>query len=124
MITVTWIVPALAAGVTTVSDVGETTVNAVSATFPKSTLVTSVKFVPVIVIVCPPDDAPDELSRAVTVGSEPPWVNVNCVAALVAEVPPGVTTVTLTLPADAAGTVAVSEPSALTTNAAAAVAPK
>src|SRR5262245_827479 len=94
---------ASAAGVTTDSDVGESTVNSVAETDPNLTPVTLVKFVPVIVTTCPPAVEPAALLRPPTVGSAPVGVIVNCDAALVAEVPPGVTTVMFTLPAEAAG---------------------
>jgi hypothetical protein len=101
--TVTFTVP-VPAGLVAMICVAEVTVKLLAATVPKSTSVAPVNPVPVIVTDVPPDVDPDLGLMPVTAGGA---TYVNWSADEVAEVPPGVTTVTSTVPAVPAGLVAV-----------------
>ena len=68
VVTVTSTVPAVWAGVTAVSWVGESTTKLVAAVVPKSTAVAPLRFVPTTSTVSPPAVEPIEASTAVTVG--------------------------------------------------------
>jgi hypothetical protein len=103
-----------------VIDVAEFTVKLVAAVVPNFTALAPVKFVPVMVTDVPPVGGPELGVTAVTVGAA--WY-VNLSAAPVAEVPPGVVTVTSTDPADPAGSVAVIDVAELMVKLVAAVAP-
>jgi hypothetical protein len=89
------------AGAVAVIEVGEVTVK-VALVVPKSTAVAPVKFVPVMLTEVPPAAAPETGLTAVTVGGV---TYVKPSAALVAEVPPEVVTVTSTVPAACVGVV-------------------
>jgi hypothetical protein len=110
VITVTSTVPAEAAGDVAVTDVGELTVKLEAGVGPKSTTEAFSRSVPVIVTVVPPPVGPTEGLTPVTAGT---FWKVNWSAELVADVPPGVTTVTSTVPAEPAGEVVVMEVSEL-----------
>jgi len=98
----------------------ELTVNDVAAVAPNVTAVAPVKFVPVIVTIVPPAVGPDVGESDVTVGA---GTYMNWFAGPVALVPPGVVTLTLTMPKPA-GDVAVICVDELTVNDVAAIAPK
>jgi hypothetical protein len=100
----------VSAGAVAVSEVGELYV-AVAASRPKSTIDPATNPVPVMVTVVPPPLGPVLGLTDVTVGT---GSNVNRSAALVAEVPPVVVTVTSAVPAVSAGAVAVIEVAELT----------
>jgi len=87
VVTVTSTEPGSAAGMTATMVVGDLTVNALAGFPPNETLVTSVKFVPVIVTLSPPLVEALEALRPVTVGSAPAGVNANLSAGTAAEVP-------------------------------------
>ena len=114
---------ALPAGVVAVIWVALTTVNDVAGVVPKLTAVAPVRLVPVIVTLEPPAAGPDDGLTAVTVGAGVGATYVNSSAELVALVPPGVVTVTSTVP-DPAGLVAVIWVALLTVNDVAGVVPK
>jgi hypothetical protein len=120
--TVTSTVPAEPAGAVAVIEVALTTVKVVAAAVPNFTAVVPVKLVPVMVTEVPPVVDPEVGLTAVTVGGEG-GTKVNWSFALVAEVPPGPTTVTSTVPAAPAGAVAVIEVALTTVKVEAAVAP-
>jgi hypothetical protein len=67
-VTVTETVPAACAGDVTVIDVELLTVTLVPAVPPKLTVAPEIKFVPVIVMVSPPEVVPDVGERLVMVG--------------------------------------------------------
>ena len=94
VVTVTSTTP-VPAGSSAVIVVSETTVKLVAGVVPKSTAVAPVKAIPVIVTVVPPDCGPSVGLMLVTVGAA---VYVNWSAEEVADVPPGVVTVTSTTP--------------------------
>ena len=121
VVTVTSAVP-VPAGLVAVIEVSLTTVTFVAAVVPKSTAVAPVNPVPVIVTVVPPASGPDVGLKPVTLGAVTA-VYVNWSAGDVAEVPPGVTTVTSTVPVPA-GLSAVIEVSLTTVTLVAGVAPK
>jgi hypothetical protein len=87
-----------------VISVSETTVKEAAAVVPKWTDVAPVKVAPVIVTGVPPAVGPDVGETALTVGSA---ANLKWSAGEMAEVPPGVVTVTSTVPAAWAGEVVV-----------------
>jgi hypothetical protein len=118
--TVTSTVPAGPAGAVTVILLVELTVNVAAAEEPKLTAETPLKLVPVIVTVVPPATGPADGLTPVTVGGL--W-NVNWSAVLVADVPPGEMTWTLTAPAASAGEVAVMLVAELTVKVAAGLLP-
>ena len=94
VVTVTSTTP-VPAGSSAVIVVSETTVKLVAGEVPKSTAVAPVKAIPVIVTVLPPDSGPAVGLMLVTVGVA---VYVNWSAGEVADIPPGVVTVTSTTP--------------------------
>jgi hypothetical protein len=96
-------------------------VNVIAEVAPKFTAEAPVNPVPVIVTLVPPAAEPVFGLTFVTVGAA---TNVNWSAALVADVPPVVTTVTSTVPALSAGEVAEIDVSEFTVKLAAAVPPK
>jgi hypothetical protein len=104
-----------------VIDVSETTLNVAAGLFPKLTTVAPVKLVPVIVTIVPPAVGPLVGDTLVTVGAA---TYVNSSAGEIAETPPGVVTVTSTVPADPAGAVAVIDVSEMTVNVVAGLFPK
>jgi len=99
-------VPVEPAGVMAVIVVGLTTLTPVAAAPPIVTLVAPVRFVPLMVTAVPPVAGPEVGDTPVMVGAA---MNVNWSAVEVALVPPGVVTVTLTVPAVSAGLKAVME---------------
>jgi hypothetical protein len=103
-----------------VIDVGELTVNELALVVPNLTDDAAVKPVPVMVTLVPPAVGPELGLTAVTVGA-PRYEKWS--AADVAEIPPGVVTVTSTVPAGSAGEVAVIDVAELTVNEVALVAP-
>jgi hypothetical protein len=121
VVTVTSTVPAAPAGEVAVMLVALTTVNEVAAVLPKLTAVASVNAVPVTVTTVPPAIGPPAGETTVTTGAA---MYVKWSAELVAEVPPGVVTVTSTVPAEPAGAVAVMLVALTTVNEVAAVLPK
>ena len=104
VVTVTSTVPAVPAGETAVIWVAEVTVKLDAETVPNFTTVAPVNPVPVTVTVVPPATGPDAGVIPVTVGT---GSYVNWSAGEVALVPPGVVTVTSTVPAVPAGETAV-----------------
>jgi hypothetical protein len=96
LVTVTSTVPAEWAGEVVVISVSETTVNEPTAVVPKWTDVAPVKVAPVMVTGVPPAVGPEVGEIAVITGSA---TKVKWSAEEVAEVPPGVVTVTSTAPA-------------------------
>src|SRR5438445_225859 len=114
-------VPADSAGATAVILVADTTVKEVAAVPPKFTAVARVKFVPVMVTALPPAVGPAVGEAEVTVGRA---TKVYWSAEPVADVPPGVTTVMSTVPADSAGATAVILVADTTVKEVAAVPPK
>jgi hypothetical protein len=121
VVTVTSIVPASPAGEVAVMLVALTTVTPVAALDPKLTAVAPVNPVPVIVTAVPPASGPALGRTAVTVGTA---AYVYWSAEPVAEVPPGVVTVTSTVPAEPAGELAVMLVALTTVNEVAAWVPK
>jgi hypothetical protein len=121
VVTVTSTVPAEPAGEVALILVALTTVNEVAAVDPKLTAVAPVNPVPVIVTTVPPASGPALGRTAVTAGTA---AYVKWSAELVAEVPPGVVTVTSTVPAEPAGEVAVMLVSLTTVTSMAAWVPK
>ena len=105
VVTVTLTTPAALAGEVTVILVAEFTVKAVVPVVPNVTAVAPVNHVPVIVTRVPPDVVPFAGEMKLTVGSGMAYV--NWLAAEFALVPPGVVTLTSTIPAALAGEVAV-----------------
>jgi hypothetical protein len=95
VVTVTFTVPAEAAGDVTVILVFDTTFMFVPTVAPNSTVVAVSRFVPVMVTIVPPGSGPAVGEIAVTVGAA---TYVKSSALEVADVPPSVSTVTLTLP--------------------------
>jgi hypothetical protein len=77
-----------------------------------------------MVTLVPPVVGPEEGLSELTVGTRAGATNVKRSAELVAEVPLGVVTVTLTVPADSAGLTAVIDVALLTVTPVAAVVPK
>jgi hypothetical protein len=121
VVTVTSTVPAACAGDDAVIDVAEFTVNDAAAVPPKLTADAPVNPLPVIATLVPPAVGPAFGFTFVTMG---PFAYVYWSPAPVALVPPGVVTVTSTVPAACAGAVAVIDVSLLTVKVVAAVAPK
>jgi hypothetical protein len=119
VVTVTSTVP-VPAGETAVIDVVEFTVKLVAPVEPNFTAVAPVKLVPPIVTDVPPVSKPVVGLRFVTVGSD---TKLNRSAGLIGLVPPGVVTVTSTVPVPA-GETAVTEVSESTVKLAALAAPK
>ncbi len=106
VVTVTSTVPAVPAGETAVMLVPETTVTLLVLVRPKSTVAPVTNPVPVIVTVVPPATGPAAGTTPVTVGT---GSYVYSSAGEVALIPPGVVTVTSTVPAEPAGDVMVRE---------------
>src|SRR5208283_1539080 len=104
VVTVTSTVPAVPAGETAVILVAETTVTLLAPVKPKSTVAPVTNPVPVTVTVVPPATGPAAGEILVTAGT---GSYVNWSDAEVALVPPGVVTVTSTVPAEPAGETAV-----------------
>ena len=104
VVTVTSTVPTLADGADAVSWVADLNVTEVAALEPKSTVAPETKFVPVIVTIVPPAIGPAAGLTALTVGRSYPYWS----AEEMGLVPPGVVTVTLTVPGLADGAVAAS----------------
>jgi hypothetical protein len=102
--TVTSTTPAEPAGEVAVTLVSFTTVNEVAAVLPKLTAVAPVSPLPAMVTTVPPASGPAMGEISLTTGAT---VYVKWSAELVAELPPGVVTVTSTVPASPAGEVAV-----------------
>jgi hypothetical protein len=121
VVTVTSTVPAEPAGEVAVMLVSLTTVNEVAAVLPKLTAVAPVNPLPVIVTDVPPASGPAVGEIPVTTGAT---VYVKWSAELVVELPPGVVTVTSTVPASPAGEVALILVALTTVNEVAAVDPK
>ena len=119
VVTLTSTVP-VPAGEVAVIDVAELTVKPVAGVAPNVTAVAPLKLVPVIVTDVPPVAGPEVGDIDVTVGTA---TYVNWSAAEVADVPPGVVTVTSTVPVPA-GDVAVIWVGELTVKPVAGVAPK
>ncbi len=111
------------AGAVAVMVVAPLTVKFVAWVAPKATAVAPVKLVPLTVTGVPPAAAPELGVRPLTVGASVPPVNVNWSLALVALVPPAVTTVASTVP-DPGGVVTVMEVALFTVKAEAGIAPK
>jgi hypothetical protein len=120
VVTVTLTVPADPAADVAVIEVAELTVKEVAATVPNMTAETEENPVPVTVTDVPPEMGQELGLTAVTVGAA---TKVNWLPDPVADTPPGAVTVTLTVPADSVGDVAVIEVSELTVMAVAAVVP-
>jgi hypothetical protein len=95
--------PALCAGAVAAIVVDEITFTSLAADDPNSTVESELKPVPVIVTVFPPAVGPASGLRPVTVGAP----NAYKFPVAVGLVPPGVVTVTFTVPADSAGETAV-----------------
>jgi hypothetical protein len=105
VVTVMSTVPLDCGGAVAVIDVAELTVVLAALAVPNATVVAPrTKFVPVIVTDVPPVTGPAFVPIAVSDAGES---NMNLSAALAADVPPGVVTRMSTVPADAAGEVAV-----------------
>ena len=96
--------PAACAGVVAVMVVLLTTVTPVAAVLPRVTVAPATKLVPVIVIAVPPVVRPVFGNTLLTVGAVKLYVNAFDSAPLC---PPGLVTVTFTVPAEPAGVVAV-----------------
>jgi hypothetical protein len=111
--TLTSTVPANPDGLVAVTEVGELTVNVEAAEEPNFTPVVPTRLVPVMVTLVPPDVGPWFGLTDVTVGAA---TKVYWSAELVADVPPTVVTVTLTVPAAETGLVTVIEVDELTMN--------
>jgi len=107
VVTVTFTIPALSAAEVAVIAVEELTVKLVALVEPNLTAVTPLKLVPVMVTTVPPATGPLVGLTFVTVGAGPGGTYVNPSAELVELVPPGVVTVTCTVPAASGGDVAV-----------------
>nr|WP_263866878.1 hypothetical protein [Paenibacillus rhizovicinus] len=120
VVTLTSTVPELPAGAVAVIDVAEFTVTPVAIVAPNVTAVAPDRFVPVNVTLVPPDVGPDVGDTLVIVGTA---MYVNWSAADVADVPPGVVTVTSTVPELPAGAVTVIDVAEFTVMPVAAVAP-
>lgn len=103
VVTVTSCAPALPAGETAVSWVGEMGVTTAALDPPNLTPVALARLVPVIVTTVPPSVGPDAGLTPVTVGGA---AYVKWSAALAALVPPAVVTVMSTVPAEPGGLVA------------------
>jgi hypothetical protein len=114
-------VPASPAGEVAVTLVSLTTVTPVATALPKLTVTGAMNPVPVMVTDVPPASGPALGRTAVTVGTA---AYVKWSAELVAEVPPGVVTVTSTMLAAPAGEVALMLVSLATVNEVAASVPK
>jgi hypothetical protein len=123
VVTVTSTVP-VPAGVVAMIAVALATVNELAAVPPNLTAVAPVRLVPVIVTLLPPAAGPDDGDTPVTVGAGVGATYVNWSALEVALVPPGVLTVTSTVPALCAGLVAVIWVALLTVNELAGLEPK
>jgi hypothetical protein len=121
VVTVTSTVPAEPAGEVAVTLVSLATVNDVAAVLPKLTAVAPVNPLPVIVTAVPPAIGPPAGETPVTTGAA---MYVKWSAELVAEVPPGVVTVTSTVPASPAGEVALMLVGLTTVTSVAALVPK
>ena len=121
-VTVTSTVPE-PAGLVAVIDVALLTVTAVAAVEPNATVSPDAKPVPVIDTVVPPAAGPLVGLTADTVGADGGATYVNWSAELVADVPPGVTAVTSTVPVPA-GLVAVIDVELFTVKLVAGVEPK
>jgi hypothetical protein len=106
VVTVTSTVPALSAGEVAVMEPATSLVT-LAMVVPNLTAVALLRLVPVIVTLVPPASGPALGLTPVTVGAA---TYVNWSLDEVAEVPPGVVTVTSTVPALSAGEVAVMEP--------------
>ena len=122
VVTVTFTVAAACAGEVAVIWVSETTAKVVAAVKPKSTAVAAVKPVPVMVTGVPPAAGPALGATELTVGTGAKYLKWS--DGEVAEVPPGVMTVTSTVPGACAGEVAVIWVAETTVKLEAAVAPK
>ena len=120
VVTVTSTVPADPTEEIAVIDVALFTVTPAAAVTPNFTVAPETNPVPEIVTLVPPASGPAEGLTAVTVGTAS---YVNWSALLVALVPPGVVTVTSTVPAASAGAVAVIAVALLTVTPVAAVVP-
>ena len=120
VVTVTSTVPAPSPGVVAVIEVALLITYDVAGMPPKYTLVANFKFVPVMVTEVPPPNGPAVGEIPMTVGGA---TKVNWSAADVADVRPGVVTVTSIVPADPAGAVTVIVVALVTLNEVAAVEP-
>ena len=96
VVTVMSTLPTAWAGAVAVICVAELTVKLLAAVPPKDTAVTAVKLLPVMTTDVPPDNGPSLTLSEETTGTAS---KVNLSLADVAEVPPGLVTVTSTLPA-------------------------
>src|SRR5436190_1438909 len=119
---VTSIVPAAWAGAVAVICVAEVTMNDVAAVPPKDTMVAALRFVRLMVTVCPPLVKPLAGLMPVTVGAG--TTKVNWSAAEADDDPPALVTVTSMVAALCAGAVAVTWVSEVTVKDVAAVPPK
>ena len=103
VVTVTATIPVERAGATAFNSVADTNVTVADETVPNLAVAPDAKFVPVIVTVFPPAIGPAAGVTAVTVGGGPYLYRS---AEDVALVPPGVVTVTSTVPTEPAGATA------------------
>lgn len=99
--------PTACCGVTAEMVVGDKTLKLVALYGPNKTAVTLAKLVPVIVTVVPPPIEPVAGLMPVTVGAGA--ANVNLSAAVIADAPSGLDTITSKIPAACAGATAVIE---------------
>jgi hypothetical protein len=120
VVTVTSTVPAAPAGEVAVIFVADRTVTDVAAVAPNLTVAPATNALPVIVTDVPPFRGPEDGLTPVTAGTES---YAKRSEDPVRDVPPGVMTVTSTVPAAWGGEVAVIEVDELTVNDAAALAP-
>src|ERR1019366_6541354 len=123
VVTVTSTVPTGSTGAAAVIEVSELTMTELAGAEPKVTALAPVRLVPVMVTEVPPVVRPEVGERPVTVGAGGSE-NENWSAVVVALVPPGVVTVTSTVPTGSTGAAAVIEVSELTMNELAGAEPK
>jgi hypothetical protein len=114
VVTVTSTCPAAWAGATATIEPEPLTVNDVAATFPKETAVAPERLLPEIVTEVPPAVGPVIALRLLTVGAGARYMNWS--AALVAETPPAVVTITSTAPAACAGAITEIDVAEITVN--------
>jgi hypothetical protein len=124
VVTVTSIRPGAIAGAKAMIEVSEWTVNEDAAFVPKSTALTPVKFVPLMVTLVPPVSGPEFGRMVVTAGSGGVITKVNLSADEMGVVPAGVTTVTAVSPAFSEGDMAAMDESEITENDEAGCVPK